>query len=79
VGASHVKVLDGLGSERLSFFAFDPAFAGGVRVGGNGGAILVGAGPGAGPHLKTFDALTAAELASQFVFDPTTPGGIFVG
>ena len=82
---SHVKVFDGdTGEELRSFFAFDSGFTGGVTVGvidvnGDGVAdIMVGAGPGAGPHVKAFDGVTGEELQSFFAFDEFS-GGVFVG
>ena len=85
-GASpHVKVFDGrTGAEVRSFFAFDPAFSGGVRVAagdvnGDGLAdIIVGAGPGAGPHVKVFDAISNAEIRSFFAYAPSFRGGVYV-
>jgi glucose/arabinose dehydrogenase len=77
--STHVKAFAADGTLRLSFYAFSPVFPGGVRVAGNGGTILAGAGPGAGPHLKGFDLFTGAEVLSRFAFDPSVPGGIFVG
>jgi hypothetical protein len=88
VGAAggHVKVFSGAtGAEIRSFFAFDPGFAGGVRVAagdvnGDGFAdIITAAGPGApGGHVQVFDGRTLAELASFFAFDPNFTGGVFV-
>lgn len=84
-GGPQVKVFDGsTPSELASFFAFDPAFRGGVRVAtgdlnGDGAAdIIAGAGPGGGPHVKVFNGKTRAELASFFAYDPTFAGGVFV-
>jgi hypothetical protein len=81
----HVKVFDGATSAELaSFFAYAPAFTGGVRVAagdinGDGFAdIVTGTGPGAGPHVKVFDGATSAELASFFAYAPTFTGGVFV-
>ncbi len=80
----HVKVFDGAtGGEIRSFLAFDPSFSGGVRVAagdvnGDGFAdIVVGAGPGAGPHVKVFDGATHTELASFFAYGQFA-GGVHV-
>ena len=57
-----------------SFFAYDPAFAGGVRVAagdldGDGRVDLItGAGPGGGPHVRVFSGVDLHELASFFAF-----------
>jgi len=84
-GGPHVKVLDGVtGAELASFFAFDPAFRGGVFVDAadfnNDGRvdIVVGAGPGGGPHVKVFDGVTRQEIRSFFAYDPAFSGGVSV-
>jgi hypothetical protein len=84
--APHVKVFDAVsGAELRSFFAYDAAFTGGVRVAagdvnGDGVADLVtGAGPGGAPHVKVFDGLTGAEIRSFFAFSPSFTGGVYVG
>ena len=97
-GGPHVKVFSGsTGAELASFFAFSNSFAGGVRVATgdvNGDAqddIIVGAGPGGGPHVRVFDGHTATQLPRTstltpdhilndfFAFDPGFTGGVFVG
>lgn len=84
-GGPHVKLFDGnTGAELRSFFAFDPAFSGGVFVGlgdvtGDGLAdVVVGAGEGGGPHVKVFDGATGAEVRSFFAYDPAFRGGVAV-
>ena len=79
----HVKVFDGLtGAEIRSFFAYDPSFAGGVRVAagdvnGDGTVdIVTGTGSGAA-HVKVFDGVTGAEIRSFLAFSGFT-GGVFV-
>jgi hypothetical protein len=87
-GAAHVQVFSGVDLTLLaSFYAFDPSFAGGVSLAagdldGDGAAeVVVGAGPGAGPHVKAFDIvggraeLMAGPLGSFFAFDPSFRGG----
>jgi VCBS repeat-containing protein len=81
----HVKVFSGAtGQEIASFFAFDAGFRGGVRVaaadldGDGHDDIIVGAGPGAGPHVKVFSGATLAETQSFFAFDPGFDSGVYV-
>src|SRR5206468_3035491 len=77
VGAApNVKVFSGQGAVVLyNFFAYDPTFAGGVRVAavdlnGDGRAdLLTEAGPGGAPWLRGLDALTLAQLDSFFAYD----------
>jgi hypothetical protein len=75
-----------------SFYAFEPAFAGGVRVGsvfngpGPGGNILAAAGPGGGPFVINFNGQTLTDLQTFnptirfgfFAFDANFTGGVFV-
>ena len=83
-GGPLVKVFDGTGRQLSGFFAYDPNFRGGVRVGagdvnGDGNDdIVTGAGPGGGPHIKVFNAGNLA-LLDQFLADaPDYTAGVFV-
>ncbi|HYH68769.1 MAG TPA: Calx-beta domain-containing protein [Urbifossiella sp.] len=79
-----------------SFYAFAPTFTGGVTVAGgdfngDGAAdVIVGAGPGGGPHVKVIDAARLDQVgptgeisesalrASYFGFDDGVTGGVWV-
>ena len=81
----HVKVFDGrTGQELLSFFAFDPNFTGGVRVGAGDvdkdkiPDIVTGAGIGAQPHVKIFRAIDLLVLHDFLAYEPDFVGGVFV-
>ncbi len=85
-GGPHVKVFDGITGQVLqSFFAYTPAFLGGITVaagnvdGSGRAAIITGAGPGGGPHVRVFRGTDLAELASFFASDFTYTGGLRVG
>jgi hypothetical protein len=84
-GGPHVKAFSGKdGSQLASFFAYDPGFTGGVNVAagdvnGDGVAdIITGAGPGGGPHVKTFDGRTDNQLLSFFAYNAAFSGGVSV-
>jgi hypothetical protein len=83
--APHVKVFSGRDSTELaSFFAYDPAFTGGVfvaagDVNGDGRAdIITGVDAGAGPHVKVFNGTSSEVLSSFFAFDAGFQGGVRV-
>jgi hypothetical protein len=77
------------GASLAEFFAYDPAFTGGVHVAvgdvtGDGVPDLVTApGPGGGPHVQVFDG-AALRIGSRvvvysfFAYDPSFTGGVFV-
>jgi hypothetical protein len=94
-GAPEVKVFDGaeLAQGRAlataDFFAFDPAFRGGVTlavgpVNGTPNAdVVVGAGPSGGPAVKVFSGADLAQgqavaTANFFAFAPSFLGGVSV-
>ena len=88
-GAPYVRAFSlagGAPTEVVSFFAYDPGFPGGVHVAagdltGDGVAeIIIGAGPGGGPHVRVFSVAggTATEVANFFAYDLGFPGGVSV-
>jgi carbonic anhydrase len=84
-GGPNVTVFSGLDNSVLaSYIVFDPAFTGGVRVGGwqavagLSGGVVAGAGPGGGPIVRAVDPLSGAPVDQFFAYDPTFAGGIFV-
>ncbi|MBY0459009.1 MAG: VCBS repeat-containing protein, partial [Gemmataceae bacterium] len=87
VGTSpHVKAFDGRNQGLLrSFFAFDGQFVGGVRVAGGDlnhdgrDDIIVGAGPGAGSHVKVFKGDDLTLLSSKIIFEDTYTAGVYLG
>lgn len=90
-GGPHVQVFSGQNYSNIaSFFAYNPAFTGGISVAsgdvnGDGYSdVVVGAGPGGGPHVLAVSGLqisqgTQVVLASFFAFDPGINRGVFVG
>jgi hypothetical protein len=84
-GGARVRVFDGKTGDPIEdFFAFDSSVRTGVRVGSgdldNDGFddILVGAGPGAGPHAKAFSGKDGREIASFFADNKGHKGGVHV-
>jgi hypothetical protein len=84
-GGPYVQVYDGAtGLAVLGFFAYDPAFLGGVRVAvgdvnGDGHAdIITATGPGGGPAVRVFDGTSAALLSETVAYPPAFTGGVFV-
>jgi len=93
-GGPDVRVYDLQGRLQAAFFAYDPAFRGGVTVAvwkparfgstflpGGPGEILTGAGPGGGPHVEQWEFVgTTPTLHRSFLaFDPSFTGGVYVG
>ena len=86
VGAApEVRVFDAKsGALKFDFYAYNPAFTGGVRVAAgdvNGDGvpdIITGAGPGMSPEVKVFNGRTGALLLDFFAYSPFFTGGIFV-
>jgi len=84
-GGPAIMVMDSeTGMVLQTFFAFDPAFRGGIfvtvaDVNLDGIMdIIVGAGSGGGPHIKFFDGLTQNVLRSFFAYQENFNGGVSV-
>jgi hypothetical protein len=90
-GAPQVQVFSGKDLSLLaSFYAFDSTFRGGVTIAagdveGNGIVdVVVGAGPGGGPQVRTFQITPsgavqiAGPLGSFYAYDPSFRGGVNV-
>jgi hypothetical protein len=88
-GGPHVRVFDGVTHSLVAgpigeFYAYDAGFSGGVRVAagdtnGDGKAdVVTGAGPGGGPHVKSFSGADRAELVSFFAYSAGFNGGVNV-
>lgn len=77
-GGPHVKVFASNGSPLYGFYAYDPAFAGGVSVaaGRVGGAtqIVTGAGPGGGPHVRIFNTDGTLKSGGFYAYGPFSAG-----
>ena len=84
-GGPAVTILDSAtGATKASFFAYDPAFTGGVFVAvkdvNNDGVadIITGAGAGGGPHVKIFNGVNLQTIQSFFAYAPDFTGGVTV-
>ncbi|QGJ69990.1 Hypothetical protein PBC10988_16790 [Planctomycetales bacterium 10988] len=84
-GGPHVKVIDSTdGTLIQNFFAYDPSFTGGVRVGaadlnldGIADILTVPGSPG-GPHTRAFDGTDLSDISNFFSGSPTDFNGLFV-
>ncbi|MDA1018383.1 MAG: putative Ig domain-containing protein, partial [Planctomycetota bacterium] len=84
-GGPNVKVFDGVnGAVVHDFFAYDPAFGGGVFVsagdfnGDQYADIVMGAGPGGGPHVRVYSGQDLSILQDFFAYDSDFSGGVNV-
>jgi hypothetical protein len=97
-GAPHVRAFSGLDTGELAtFYAYSEAFPGGVRVAAgdfdNNGLdeIVTAAGPGGGPHVRTWGRDlavfgnvspflgTGGAISSFYAYAPTFGAGVWVG
>lgn len=85
-GGPLIKVYDWYARQTIqSFFAYDPAFRGGVRVGVTTvphqfpDSLAVAPGPGGGPHVRVLTVPGLSDIESFYAFDPAFTGGVFVG
>ena len=82
-GGPHVKIFDVNGTLRSTFYAYDPKFAGGIRVAvgdidGDGMAeIVTGIYSSGGPHVRVMTA-SGESITQFFAYDPNFTGGIDV-
>lgn len=83
-GGPHVKVFDHQGALKYSFYAYAPAFTGGVTVAKgdfNDDGILdlvTAAGPGGGPHVRILDGANLQQIAGFYAFDANFHGGVTI-
>ena len=84
-GGPEVRVFSGINGLMIKeFFAFESTFSGGVSVAAgliNSDSvydIVVGAGAGGGPRVKTFDGSNLNVINDFFAFDPSFFGGVYV-
>ncbi len=84
-GGPNVAVFSGIdGRMILSYFPYAAAFTGGVRVaavdrtGSGRDAVISVAGPGGGPDVRTFDALSGQQIDAFFAYNPLFTGGLYV-
>jgi len=84
-GGPHVRVFAANGAGLPgSAYAYDPNFRGGVNVaigdvdGDGSNEIITAAGPGGGPHVRTFDVLMNPLNTSFYAYGPFFGGGVFL-
>jgi hypothetical protein len=80
-GGPHIRAFNMEGEEKLTFFAYDATFNGGVDVAAftDNGEVYIATAPntGGGPHIKIFD--EQGGMVSEFnAYDPAHRGGVRV-
>lgn len=76
-GGPHVRVFGGAGDLRSEWFAYDPAFPGGVNVAADGGRVVTAPVSRGGPHVRVFNG-SGAVTNEWFAYDPGFAGGVQV-
>ncbi len=84
-GGPHVRTFSGGGGGLPgSAYAYGADFAGGVNVavgdvnGDGTNEIITAAGPGGGPHIRTFDLNMSPLSTSFYAYGPNFGGGVFI-
>ncbi|MEY2425022.1 MAG: hypothetical protein QOI61_594 [Actinomycetota bacterium] len=83
-GGPHIRVFGLDGTLMSEFMAFAASFTGGVHVttadtnGDGTNEIVVGAGPGGGPHVRVFDRFGSPVGPGFFAYSPDFHGGVDV-
>jgi hypothetical protein len=84
-GGPHVRVFSSdNGALKNEFYAYEPTFAGGVRVAqghlDQDGILdwVTGAGAGGGTHVRLFSGASGEEIRSFYAYDPLFAGGVNV-
>jgi hypothetical protein len=84
-GGPEVKLFDRrTGTIKLDFYAYAPAFTGGVRVAladvnGDGTPdVITAPGPGGGPDIRIFDGVTGQKIGEFNAYSAFFSGGVFL-
>ena len=86
-GGPHVRVLNVAGEPTgAEWMAYDPRFAGGVRVAvcrfagdDTTDSVVTAPGAGGGPHVRVFTATGTAQGGGFMAYEPRFTGGVYVG
>ena len=76
-GGPHVRVFNGTGNVQNEWFAYDPAFPGGVNVAAGQGRVVTAPASRGGPHVRIFNG-SGAVTNEWFAYHPDFTGGVQV-
>lgn len=76
-GGPHVRVFGAGGDVHREWFAYDPAFPGGVNVAAAAGRVVTAPVTGGGPHVRVFNG-AGAVTNEWFAYDAGFSGGVQV-